>query len=220
MDKKYLKYKFKYLQEKKKYSMLQHAHMGGMNKEVEEHEHEHVQVKAREQESLDITEVWYKDEEGIIHNKIFKKEQEEDAVIFLSKFSDSNNIVLDLHGVLSSIDSDVKLHPKLICCSYVGRSTDKSTDTRFSVRNDFNERFNSGQIKLGVAVFVRPIRHIIDYDKYNKAWVCSIVTPYLFIDDAPDHCNSVHKLNTQIHVWLVASDKPDVIHSGGSGLRF
>ena len=131
------------------------------------------------------------------------------------------DIRLDYHGVLDTINKDVKLGYKRyevcdsssdsedevcipiyndradnICCiSYVGQLT----TTRISAREDMMDRMRSSQILLGILVFARGSKRFPEegdrfVDPGSKGWANKLI-PYnnkpIFIDDSEDHVKSV-----------------------------
>jgi len=154
--------------------------------------------------SKDLIEVIYKNGAGV-ESRIFTSEKQQDAEAFLATFGNSH-IVVDLHGVLGTVEEDVVL-PKsdedvISCCSYVGRYT----TTRYDAYQDIFDRVESGQIVWGVLVFNRGNPRKESADAYHevgsKAWYCKIVNAALFCDDSLDHIRSVESFcgNRSIHI--------------------
>lgn len=110
----------------------------------------------------------------------------------------SNNPVsirLDLHNVLDTIDSGVKIgnYDNICCISFVGR---KSAIRKLAA-DEIRKRINC-QIKYGILIFKRGGNNF--HEIGSKAWINNLIpVPIndtgIFIDDSQDHCESVESLN-------------------------
>ena len=172
---KYLKYKYKYLNLKKQY--------GGYDKN-----------------NYELIEIFYNDKSKI-NNKILSTTN--DTKNFFKKYNllkkNDINLVFDLHNVLDLLPQDYKINrkpnTKIICCSYVGRKG----HLREKAKNEIIERIKTKQIDWGVLVFKRGKKHKNEdpftYHKPgSKAWFCNLVKASYFFDDSLDHIRSVKSL--------------------------
>ena len=126
-----------------------------------------------------------------IQANIFKEDGDEAAVAFLGKL-EAPTCVADLHNVLDTTNPKENFGPGIVCCSFVG----KLSEMRTLARKEIVARIKAGQISWGCLVFKRGPRENREIaNAFNelgsKAWVCSVLKPKLFVDDAWDHINSV-----------------------------
>ena len=155
-----------------------------------------VNPKSKHPTCNDIIEIIYDSQKGIVC-KIYGDDQLDKARAHLEQF-DIPDLVLDLHGVLDTVDPQTSFQKYTgctACCSFVG----KHSSTREWARNEMSERILAKQIKWGVMVFKRKrnkkgvfkICHTIG----SKAWFCKAVGARYFIDDCRDHVESVNTIN-------------------------
>lgn len=125
-----------------------------------------------------------------IHVTLYTKSQQKEAEAMLKELGPSP-IVVDLHGVLDTVDENFLLPKCTSCCSYVGRYH----QTRYDALKVITNRVRAGQIIWGVLVFGRGNTKKQNYETYHevgsKAWYCKVVGAKMFCDDSIDHVRSV-----------------------------
>ena len=129
---------------------------------------------------MDLIEIVLKDK-----TIIYQYENLSEAIAFLKTLQSS--VVLDLHGVLDTVNSDtiLPINKSRSCCSYVGRNSAIRKEAALVIK----ERIDNGQIDFGVLVFKR--HEEIRNDIGTKTWYCLLVGAELFCDDSFDHVNYV-----------------------------
>lgn len=132
--------------------------------------------------------------------------------------NDNSVLFLDLHGVVDTVDTAVRLSDWLICViSFVGRSS----RTREVARDDIAMRIASGQITCGCLVFERPkyTGSQIPTERLigSKAWIINeyhSAVPFgrgVFVDDGEDHVQIVRThCNTSVDCYLYERTDPDL----------
>lgn len=140
-------------------------------------------------------------EDGELQSNTYKHFQKNDAEKFLLELSKGLvDVVLDFHGVLDTVEKNVKFTKSTVVCSFVG----KLSKNRIQEREEIWDRIESGQIKWGCLIFKRGPFNDKNFSNNftvdgSKAWFCSFVKPKLFIDDSWDHINSVNKVNVKTY---------------------
>lgn len=118
----------------------------------------------------------------------------------------SASIRLDLHGVVDITPVDFELfsttvrkNNKIVVISFVG----KYGEIRKFARDEIKTRIAAGQVDCGILVFQRGARRTEQrnncFAEGSKAWANDLINhegKCIFIDDSPDHVNSV--INKQI----------------------
>jgi len=152
----------------------------------------------------DIIEIIYRREDEKIVTHIFSIDDVKYAQMLLNELEGAN-IVLDLHGVLDTIDPSIKLpfdkKYSVVVCSFVG----KFSNLRMVARKEISSRIKSDQISWGVLIFKRGNRKIPEESNNfkevgSKAWFVNLVGPALFFDDSEDHVNSALSLGKKLKV--------------------
>jgi hypothetical protein len=150
----------------------------------------------------DIIEIIYRREDEKIVSHIFSNDDVKYGSMLLNELEGAN-IVLDLHGVLDTIDPSVKLpfdkKYSVVVCSFVG----KFTKIRMNARKEISSRIKSNQVSWGVLIFKHGNQNNREQSNNfqeigSKAWFVNLVGPALFFDDSHDHVNSVSSLGKRL----------------------
>ncbi len=147
----------------------------------------------------DIVEIIYQNSENNVVCKIYSNTDLNNANLHLLSLN-KVDIVLDLHGVLDTVDQDKVLshNNSIVCCSFVG----KHSKNRKSARKEISERILSGQIMWGILVFQRKRNRKNVFQKCykdgSKAWFCKLVKAKYFLDDSIDHVESVETIENSV----------------------
>ncbi|ARF10178.1 hypothetical protein Hokovirus_1_57 [Hokovirus HKV1] len=115
------------------------------------------------------------------------------------------NIRLDLHGVLDTIDENIKFdnYNNICCVSFVGFNSNIRNIARDTIINRIGK-----QIHFGILVFKRGKNYYRNNFTVigSKAHVNSIIPLHkkgIFIDDSIDHYESTKSLNiSNLDTWL------------------